>query len=124
MSPYKISGACTICDERCFEVKAVYQDHEIRPGEPKRLGKPLDGAMQLVFLLFDGSKTYLTFCGSCAQALKPDQYTAIWRKNMRSWKRELKGDRPEWFLRQFDNGLLCELGRSTWKELVACPQIR
>lgn len=120
---HKIAGCCTICDEPCFEVLARWDDHERHPGEPKRLGSPTEDAVRITFLLYDGTRTDLTFCGNCAADLQPDQYLEIWRKNIRSWMRELsekpEGERnPEWFGRQFANGLLDEMGRQKWKELT------
>lgn len=118
MSDYKIAGHCTTCDARCFDVMQVFEKHELYPGEPRRLGAPTADAVRVAFMLMDGTKTDLTFCGECAAALNEDQYLEIWRKNMRSWKRELKGETPDWFRPQFHNGLLCEMGRRQWTEIV------
>lgn len=121
MSEYKIIGCCTVCDKQCFEVTAMYREGERFPGEPKQLGAPLEGSVRINFMLIDGTKTSLTFCADCANA--PMEYSEIWQKNMRSWIRELsfkpEGERsPEWFQRQFSNGLLCEMGRQLWTEAV------
>lgn len=123
MSEVKISGACTLCDAMCFEVLGVFEEHERRPGEPKQLGVPNPDAVRISFVLFDGTKTGLTFCGECASSPLHEQYTPIWRKNIRSWQRQLSDKseterNPEWFLRQFSNGILCEMGRQQWTELV------
>lgn len=118
MSSVKIAGHCTLCDGPCFEVMQVFDAHELYPGEPKRLGPPVEGAVRVTFLLFDGTKTHLTFCGDCAKSLSPEQYTEIWRKNLRSWLRELKVETPPWFLQQFSNGLLHELGRQPWTDIA------
>lgn len=120
MSPHKIIGCCTNCDKPCFEVTAVWGADERTPGEPKQLGSPLDGSVRVTFMLFDGTKTSLTFCAACSG---PWSYHEIWRKNLRSWMRELswkaEGERmPEWFQRQFSNGLLCEMGRQLWTEAI------
>lgn len=119
MSEFKISGACTLCDEMCFEVLARWSENERYPGEPKRLGPPTPDATRISFVLYDGSKCDLTFCGKCAETLNPDSYVEIWRKVMRSWIREMeKGPvlpaPPEWFVSQFNNGLLSEMGRVLW----------
>lgn len=123
MSDYKISGHCTLCEARCFDVLAVYEAHERLPGEPKQLGPPVEGAVRVTFMLIDGTKTALTFCAECAKHLPNDLYLQIWRKNIRSWLRELaekpEGERnPAWFIAQFGNGLLCEMGRELWIDLV------
>lgn len=120
MSEFKIAGACTCCDAMCFEVMSRNEAHERRPGEPKRLGKPNDDATRITFLLFDGTKTNLTFCGACATALNPDKYLEIWRKVMRSWLREQEDKQDQhqhWFPAQYANGLLVELGRIKFKDI-------
>ncbi len=119
---FKIAGCCSSCDQPCFEVIQTWSDGERYPGEPKRLGKPLQGAVRIAFMLMDGSKADLTFCASCGATLAPAEYTPLWRKVIRSWQRELDKDhagepRPDWFARQFDNGLLAEMGRTSWQEL-------
>lgn len=120
MSEHKISGACSTCDAMCFEVLARNDEHERRPGEPKRLGAANDDAIGVSFLLYDGSNCRLTFCGACATALNLEQYTELWRKCLRSWIREI-GDNGEqhnhWMPAQFSNGLLVEIGRVKVKEL-------
>ena len=123
MSQYKITGHCTLCDGPCFDVLAVNSEHERFPGEPKRLGKPTDDAVRVSFMLMDGSKTSLTFCGPCAETLPSVGYLEIWRKNMRSWMRELdqkpeEERNPDWFVKQFGNGILCEMGRQKWTEII------
>jgi len=121
VSNFKISGACTICDEMVFEVMARYEEHERRPGEPKRLGSPNDGATRITFGLFDGTRADLTFCGTCTEILNSEQCTEIWRKVMRSWIREMEGDTQKhdgWFPKQYANGLLVELGRVNLKEII------
>lgn len=111
MSPHKIPGGCSICDELVYEVK---QTHE---GEPKKFGRPTDDATRIEFLLFNGRRTSMTFCGSCAEHLTPEQYTLLWRKNLAGYMRE-QGGNPEKFKEEFANGLLCELVRFNVKELT------
>lgn len=122
--PSKVAGCCTICDNLCFEVISMQGDSDRLPGEPKELGRPIEGAVRVTFMLFDGTKTSLTFCETCASTLlRPKAYGAIWDKVVRSWQRELSGkpvtDRqPGWFKGQFSNGLLSEMGRQLWTEAV------
>lgn len=123
MTDYKIAGHCTICDAPCFEIIAVYEAHERLPGEPKTVGPPLDGATRISYMLMDGTKTMLTFCAGCTVTVSSAQYVDIWRKVIRSWTRELSeklvGERnPEWYHREFANGILCEMGRVLWTEAV------
>lgn len=119
MSGYKITGCCSLCDAPCFEVLETQGSGDRNPGEPKRIGQPLPEATRISFLLYDGTKTDLTFCSDCAglPSLAP-YFIELWAKNVRSWMRELGDSRPEWFVKQYANGLLCEIGRKTWKELV------
>lgn len=123
MSQYKIVGSCTKCDARCYEVTAMQGEADMYPGEPKQIGAPLEGAVRITFMLMDGTKTFLTFCERCAAELDHESYPEIWKKNIRSWMRELarkpENERmPEWFTRQFSNGLLCEMRRQLCKEAV------
>lgn len=118
MSEFKIAGACTTCDEPCFEVLQVWDENGKYPGEPRRLGPPLPGSMRVSFMLMDGSRADLTFCGKCAGDLDATHYTGIWRKVIRSWIRESQGKCGEqaWFRAEFFNGLLAEMGRISWSE--------
>lgn len=116
--PYKVSGCCSLCDQPAFEIICRWESHERRPGEPKRIGLPLEGSQRITFLLYNGRRTDMTFCGACSETLSPDHYTLLWRKNLGGYLREQDGN-PEKFKEEFANGLLCELGRIEWKELVA-----
>lgn len=109
MSAYKIGGHCSLCDEPCFEVLAVW-DEGVRKGEPKRLGAPNPGTTKVAFLLLSGGYTDMTFCGSCAESLNVEHYALLWRKNLGGYMREQNGN-PEKFSDQFTNVLLCEMGR-------------
>ena len=115
-SPIKLPASCTICDEPCFEVLARWDEGEERAGQIKRPGPPLPDSTRITFLLFDGTRADMTFCGRCAASLTHLQYPGIWRKVVNSWKPEI-GDRiPAWFSRQPGNGMLLELGRKLWTE--------
>lgn len=117
MSGHKIGGCCSLCDNPCFDVMAVWEDNDPRAGEPKRLGEPHDGTTRVAFLLLAGGYTDMTFCGECADSLSAENYTTLWRKNLAGYMREQNGD-PSKFADQFSNGLLCELGRRDLKELA------
>lgn len=117
MSPHKIPGCCSLCDEPAFEILAVWDAGEKRAGEPKRLGPPLDGSVRVTFLLLNGRRTDMTFCVGCAETLSPEHYPMLWRKNLAGYLRE-QDDNPEKFSDEFGNGLLTEMGRTTWKELA------
>ena len=113
----KIAGCCTCCDELCFEVLARWDTHERYPGEPKRLGPPMNDATRVTFLLYDGSRADFTFCGNCAASLNPGQYTDIWRKTLRSFLREMSETARPWLNTEFSNGLLVEMGRIPWDKV-------
>lgn len=114
MSAYKIAGACTLCDAMCFTVLDLADD-----GSPKRLGPPLSGSTRIGFMLMDGTRMGLTFCQTCSGLLSGRHYVAIWQKVIRSWVREIGSKpRPAWFSKQFANGLLAEMGREPWEEIV------
>ena len=117
VSEVKIAGCCTTCDELCFEVMARWETHERYPGEPKRLGPPMNDATRVTFLLIDGSRADFTFCGDCAAKLDPTQYPEIWRKALRSFQREMSDTARPWFATQFQNSILSEMGRVKWTEL-------
>lgn len=120
MSEYKIAGHCTTCNCECFHIVERNGEDERRPGEPKRVGKPHDDTVRITFLLINGSRMDLTFCGHCANSITPSDYTPIWQKVMRSWTREIeeKGvEIPAWFQKQYENGLLSEMGRQLVKDL-------
>lgn len=112
---HKIAGCCSLCDTPCFEVLARWDEGELMAGEPKALGAPNEGTTRIAFILFHGGYTEMTFCGACAKNLTPDQYRLLWNKNLAGYMRAARGDAQK-FSRQFDNGLLCELGRTPCKE--------
>lgn len=117
MSQHKIAGCCSICDAPCFEVLGRWDSGEKRAGEPKALGRPNDDAVRLTFLLMNGRVTDMTVCGPCADALTPEQYIELWRRNLCGYLREQDGDAAK-FVDEFANGLLYELGRKPWKDVV------
>jgi len=120
---HKIGGCCSKCDTPCFEVVQVFDSTEERAGEPKKLGAPLPDSVRVTFLLYDGTQCDLTFCGSCAQELCPAWYVGLWKKCINSWVRELDrkpeaARRPGWLYKQFYNGLLAEVRRVSWKDMI------
>lgn len=118
MSEFHVSGSCIRCGEMCFEVLAVWGGNERYPGEPKRLGPANPDATRISFVLMDGTRADLTFCGKCSEVLTPADYTPIWRKVIRGWNREMKdAPRPKWYREAFNNGLLGEMGRVKWRAL-------
>ena len=117
LSPYKIGGCCSLCDEPCFEVMQRWDEGELRAGEPKVIGPPNNDSVRIAFRLFNGGVTDMTFCGRCAADLGTQHYAVLWRKNLAGYMREQKGN-PTRFAKEFANGLLAEIHRTPWKELV------
>jgi hypothetical protein len=116
---HKVIGCCTLCGEPIFEVLQVQGEADMFPGEPKQLGRPIGDPTRIAFLLFNGNNCDLSFCEACAISLSTEHYGSLWRTCLASWQREFdKGAKPtDWYPRQFENGILAELGRKWWKEL-------
>ena len=117
MSPHKIGGCCSLCDTPVYDIRQRWDEGEKRAGEPKVFGPPNPDATRIEFLLFNGTRTSMTFCGECAKALTPEHYTTLWNKNLNGYLREQNGN-PEKFRDEFRNGLLCELYRVNVKEHI------
>lgn len=123
MSDFQKAGFCHRCNENpCFEVLALWADNERYPGEPKRLGPTYEDAVRVTFMLIDGTRADLQICGACKESLSADDYPLMWQRILRSWKREIDLDtnpseqKRAWFVTQFSNGLLAEMGRRSLKE--------
>jgi len=122
MSKYKIAGCCTCCDKKIFDVKAVFEQHHPRAGEPKELGRAHPEAWRVTFGLYDGSTADFSFCAECAEKLTFEMYIAIWQKALRSFMREGAHQNPEhrkWFMPMLANGILLELNRILLRDLEA-----
>jgi hypothetical protein len=91
----------------------------------------MNDSKRITFLLYDGTRTDMTFCRACAEVLTPDLYVPLWQKNLRSWMREFDIKKaaasgaqrpweglPRWLALEFANGMLCEIARIPWKELT------
>jgi hypothetical protein len=113
---YKKTGCCSLCDTECFDVLQRWDQGEKLAGEPKRLGKACNGATRITFRLIDGTLGDFTFCSDCASSLHAGNYAKLWAKNLAAYMRQQNGD-PSKFLKQFDNGILSEVGRQSWEEL-------
>lgn len=108
----KLNGCCTKCDKEVFEI--VTRNPDTR--EPIRVGKPLENAMRLTFILADGSKMDLTFCAECARGLLPDEFSFLWRRVLRSWVAESGADHP--FVKtQGSNAILALANQRRWLEV-------
>ena len=75
-SPKKL-GCCLGCDRECFEVLGTHPDGPLE-GHPNRLGPMRPHGVQVGFLLSDGTEADVTFCRTCAAALTPADYPAVW----------------------------------------------
>lgn len=117
MSDRKLAGCCSLCDAPAFEILQRWDEGERRAGEPKRLGPPLPGSMRITFLLLNGRVTDMTVCEACAAVVAPEHYATLWGKNLAGYLFEQEG-KTEMFKHEFENGILSELARFNWKELV------
>jgi len=118
MSDIKVIGSCSICDKEVFDIVERFGPAEENAGRPKRIGAPHDDAMRIGFMLASGEQMDLTFCQSCAEALTDEDYHELWQKVLRSWVAELGDRRPEWLTPMLGNGILCELGKQSWKDVM------
>ena len=74
----KRSGCCTCCDDPVYEVREMYVEGPLAE-HPRRIGPMLEHGTQVTMLLTDGSTADVTMCLTCAQALRPAMYPALWR---------------------------------------------
>jgi len=118
VSDIKVIGSCSICDKEVFDIVERFGPAEENAGRPKRIGAPHDDAMRIGFMLASGEQMDLTFCESCAEALTDEDYHELWQKVLRSWVAELGDRRPEWLTPMLGNGILCELGKQSWKDVM------
>lgn len=77
----------------------------------------MNDSVRVTFLLINGRRTDMTICGECAGNLTIEHYGLLWRKNLAGYMKEQRGDTSK-FKQEFDNGILAEMGRVTWKEIV------
>ena len=75
----KRNGCCTLCDEPVFEITDRFPMDDPRAGQPRGIGKALEGARRIGLVLTDGSTTMLSFCSGCAPGIQ-DRLGEIWRK--------------------------------------------
>ena len=75
----KRNGCCTLCDEPVFEIKDRFPEGDVRAGQPRAIGKALEGARRIGLVLTDGSTVTLSFCSACAPGIH-DRLGEIWRK--------------------------------------------
>lgn len=73
----KRPGHCTLCDEPVREIVRKHTKGK-KKGEPVQLGKWLDNAYRVSFLLSDGSVADMTFCKACLDNGMDNLHTEIW----------------------------------------------
>lgn len=117
------TGCCMRCDEPAFEILTYQGEEDFYPGEPKKIGRPLEGSIRVGVLLLDNRRADITLCAACAPVFGPQDYGPLWAKIIRSWDREMSvitktSERPQWFADAYSNLILAEIGRISWKELV------
>ena len=112
MTNVKRPGCCTLCDAEVFEV--VRRNPETRA--PIQVGRPLETAMRVTFLLQSGSQMDLTFCRACTDKLAPHDYAGIWKRVLASWIAESGKDHPG-VAEQKANALLTVFRIKRWADV-------
>ena len=121
MNPKKL-GCCSVCDAEIYEIKLRYTQPPLER-VPRQLGKPLDKAWKVEFVLQDGSTMSLSFCEDCKNKLNETQFPSLWNRVLESWIFEMRNDvrkvlpakpltQPQrenmqkWFANQVNNGMV------------------
>lgn len=73
-------GCCSMCDAEVFEARTRYPPDHSLSKEIRQVGKCLDGAKRMTFVLANGSQTDFTFCNSCNP--QPRHLPDLWKKTM------------------------------------------
>lgn len=96
-------GSCNKCGDGCYEVtrrRAV-------SGMPTRLGKPLDHARKVTFILLDGTTMDLLMCETCVQSLSTADFKPIWDEQVQAWiAQSQSGANHPWIKAQINNGIV------------------
>ena len=74
----KVLGHCLACCDAVYEVREAWPEGHPLAGQPRLLGKPLDTATQVRFLLSNGTTADVTFCVPCAEMLAPEDFWPCW----------------------------------------------
>jgi len=114
----KVVGCCSTCNKEVFEIIERFPPDSVLAGKPRRLGPPNEDAVRLTFILASGAEMDLTFCNACADGLSNEDYAELWQKVMRSWAAEMGNLRPAWFVQMASNGILGEVGRQGWQDVM------
>lgn len=80
---------CTVCDQQCFEVMALWPDDSPLAGEPRRVGRPTPDAVRVDLVLTDGTRTTFTVHDRCVETLE-ETLPAAWRKMLERMRWERK----------------------------------
>ena len=79
----KRPGCCTRCETPVYEI-----------GRNGAVGRMTDLGTQVEFLLSNGTECDVTFCTTCAAALSPGDFGAVWDAVLDATGRELAGRTP------------------------------
>ena len=79
----KRPGCCTRCETPVYEI-----------GPNGAVGRMTDLGTQVEFLLSDGTECDVTFCTTCAAALSPGDFGAVWDAVLDATGRELADRHP------------------------------
>lgn len=97
----KIVGHCSKCQIECYEILRRHPE----TGLPIKVGKALDCARRLTFVLLDGNQMDLTLCETCVGPLSTADFAPLWNDCMSGWVAQSGADHP-WVKSQADNGIV------------------
>jgi hypothetical protein len=99
----KTAGSCTKCGAECYEVtkrRAVSR-------APLKLGRPLDHARKVTFVLLGGTTMDLTLCETCTTSLSTADFKPLWDACMEAWiAQSPAGAQHPWIKSQINNGIV------------------
>lgn len=84
--PVKKVGCCTLCDKPVFEILTRFPQNHMLAREPRKVGAPLDNAMNYTFVLLGGETIDVAFCDKCE--ITEADYPRIWEKILNTFRRE------------------------------------
>lgn len=90
-SQTKQPGLCTVCQKEVYEIVARYSNDHPLAKEIKQVGKALETARRVQFVLTNGSRIDVTLCEDCCD-IDSKKMKIIWKKIKKAWLREMTDD--------------------------------
>lgn len=91
-SQTKQPGLCTVCQKEVYEIVARYSNDHPLAKETKQVGKPLETARRVQFVLTNGSRIDVTLCENCVEDIDSKTMKTIWKQIKKAWLREMTDD--------------------------------